>query len=112
MAAIISMRLWVVSGSPPDSSSSRVPWRRTTPQPPEIGRAHVCTPVTNAQHLCRLLLEKKKVYDRAQITTSPSDIHDTRNNITLEAANTLKPKPYPRPAITSTDKNHSSPFPM
>src|SRR3546814_4444503 len=27
--------------------------------PPEIGRAHVCTPVTNAHHVCRLLLEKK-----------------------------------------------------
>src|SRR3546814_9521374 len=26
----------------------------------EIGRAHVCTPVTNAQLVCRLLLEKKK----------------------------------------------------
>src|SRR3546814_2362535 len=26
---------------------------------PEIGRAHVCTPVTNAQLVCRLLLEKK-----------------------------------------------------
>src|SRR3546814_8410303 len=26
---------------------------------PEIGRAHVCTPVTNAHHVCRLLLEKK-----------------------------------------------------
>src|SRR3546814_7024737 len=25
----------------------------------EIGRAHVCTPVTNAQLVCRLLLEKK-----------------------------------------------------
>src|SRR3546814_1806587 len=25
---------------------------------PQIGRAHVCTPVTNAQHVCRLLLEK------------------------------------------------------
>src|SRR3546814_2694400 len=24
----------------------------------EIGRAHVCTPVTNAQLVCRLLLEK------------------------------------------------------
>src|SRR3546814_10191179 len=24
----------------------------------KIGRAHVCTPVTNAQHICRLLLEK------------------------------------------------------
>src|SRR3546814_7146028 len=27
---------------------------------PQIGRAHVCTPVTNAHHVCRLLLEKKK----------------------------------------------------
>src|SRR3546814_3996716 len=26
----------------------------------EIGRAHVCTPVTNAPPVCRLLLEKKK----------------------------------------------------
>src|SRR3546814_7306365 len=25
----------------------------------EIGRAHVCTPVTNSQLVCRLLLEKK-----------------------------------------------------
>src|SRR3546814_10881753 len=27
---------------------------------PENGRAHVCTPVTNAHLLCRLLLDKKK----------------------------------------------------
>src|SRR3546814_9792187 len=27
---------------------------------PQIGRAHVCTPVTNAHHVCRPLLEKKK----------------------------------------------------
>src|SRR3546814_257740 len=27
---------------------------------PEIGRAHVCTPVTNEHLVCRLLLEKKK----------------------------------------------------
>src|SRR3546814_7927355 len=26
----------------------------------EIGRAHVCTPDTNAPHVCRLLLAKKK----------------------------------------------------
>src|SRR3546814_4230257 len=26
----------------------------------EIGRAHVCTPVTNAHHVCRLRLEKNK----------------------------------------------------
>src|SRR3546814_10357012 len=27
----------------------------------EIGRAHVCTPVTNAHLVCRLLLEKKNI---------------------------------------------------
>src|SRR3546814_3024259 len=27
---------------------------------PKIGRAHVCTPVTNAQLVCRLLLEQQK----------------------------------------------------
>src|SRR3546814_6391461 len=26
----------------------------------QIGRAHVCTPVTNAHHVCRPLLDKKK----------------------------------------------------
>src|SRR3546814_7120670 len=30
-------------------------------EPGEIGRAHVRTPVTHAQLVCRLLLEKKKV---------------------------------------------------
>src|SRR3546814_7763679 len=29
----------------------------------KIGRAHVCTPVTNAHLVCRLLLEKKKKKD-------------------------------------------------
>src|SRR3546814_6186840 len=29
----------------------------------QIGRAHVCTPVTNAQLVCRLLLETKKAGD-------------------------------------------------
>src|SRR3546814_5659969 len=28
----------------------------------EIGRAHVCTPVTNAHIVCRLLREKKKTH--------------------------------------------------
>src|SRR3546814_10432826 len=27
----------------------------------QIGRAHVCTPVTNAHIVCRLLLEKKNI---------------------------------------------------
>src|SRR3546814_9036258 len=30
----------------------------------EIGRAHVCTTVTNAHLVCRLLLEKKKDYKK------------------------------------------------
>src|SRR3546814_7570720 len=34
--------------------------------PTQLGRAHVCTPVPNAQLLCRLLLAKKK----HQITTT------------------------------------------
>src|SRR3546814_7259541 len=29
----------------------------------KIGRAHVCTPVTNAHLVCRLLLEKKNITD-------------------------------------------------
>src|SRR3546814_7756910 len=30
----------------------------------EIGRAHVCTPVTNAQLVCRLLLAKNKIQNK------------------------------------------------
>src|SRR3546814_4107339 len=33
---------------------------RTAADATQIGRAHVCTPVTNAHLVCRLLLEKKK----------------------------------------------------
>src|SRR3546814_9546142 len=38
----------------------------------EIGRAHVCTPVTNAHLVCRLLLAKKK---HAQSITSRTLTH-------------------------------------
>src|SRR3546814_8469706 len=34
----------------------------------EIGRAHVCTPVTNAHLVCRLLLEKQQVNIRTTST--------------------------------------------
>src|SRR3546814_2636485 len=34
--------------------------RRTQGSRGQIGRAHVCTPVTNAHLVCRLLLENKK----------------------------------------------------
>src|SRR3546814_4433648 len=46
----------------------------------EIGRAHVCTPVTNAHLVCRLLLEKTKeqiqnnIYNTHQI----QDTYSTR----------------------------------
>src|SRR3546814_390178 len=33
-----------------------------SPPDEKIGRAHVCTPVTNAHLVCRLLLEKKKIH--------------------------------------------------
>src|SRR3546814_6157237 len=32
----------------------------------QIGRAHVCTPVTNAHLVCRLLLEKKNTHTMIQ----------------------------------------------
>src|SRR3546814_6981501 len=35
-------------------------WRQGLAYRAEIGRAHVCTPVTNAHLVCRLLLEKTK----------------------------------------------------
>src|SRR3546814_5009338 len=39
----------------------------------EIGRAHVCTPVTNAHLVCRLLLEKQLMYPSIHNTiTCPS----------------------------------------
>src|SRR3546814_10147098 len=34
----------------------------------QIGRAHVCTPVTNAHLVCRLLLEKKNKIPKHNIT--------------------------------------------
>src|SRR3546814_5148223 len=36
----------------------------------EIGRAHVCTPVTNAQLVCRLLIEQKKTQPPTQTQTT------------------------------------------
>src|SRR3546814_4469049 len=38
----------------------------------QIGRAHVCTPVTNAQLVCRLLLEKNKT---EHTCSNPTDTH-------------------------------------
>src|SRR3546814_10161634 len=36
----------------------------------QIGRAHVCTPVTNVHLVCRLLLEKKKEEKNYEIQTT------------------------------------------
>src|SRR3546814_3311659 len=36
----------------------------------EIGRAHVCTPVTNAHLVCRLLLENKQLTKNKSINTT------------------------------------------
>src|SRR3546814_10488635 len=36
-------------------------WKAPVIKPGKIGSAHVCTPVTNAHLVCRLLLEKKKI---------------------------------------------------
>src|SRR3546814_1069340 len=36
--------------------------------PAQIGRAHVCTPVTNAHLVCRLLLEKKNASSYSSFT--------------------------------------------
>src|SRR3546814_6996913 len=44
----------------------------------EIGRAHVCTPVTNAQLVCRILLEKKKTL----ISTTESNTNTRYNQVT------------------------------
>src|SRR3546814_8695572 len=43
---------------------SRIRFKATAPGERQIGRAHVCTPVTNAHLVCRLLLEKKKQYSQ------------------------------------------------
>src|SRR3546814_3344489 len=41
----------------------------------EIGRAHACTPVPNAQLVCRPLLEKKKQDVSPNSNTHHSDLH-------------------------------------
>src|SRR3546814_7430769 len=48
-----------ISGASPPAC--QLPQLRSVDDPAyQIGRAHVCTPVTNAHLVCRLLLEKKK----------------------------------------------------
>src|SRR3546814_5919515 len=51
---------------------------RLAAEPPEIGRAHVRTPVTNAHLVCRLLLEKKKRTHNKK--DSKQKLHTTNTN--------------------------------
>src|SRR3546814_1088113 len=44
----------------PKCLTIRLPLSASVGRTRKIGRAHVCTPVTNAHLVCRLLLEKKK----------------------------------------------------
>src|SRR3546814_3276240 len=64
--------------------SSRQEIRTTAPAATmarEIGRAHVCTPVTNAHLVCRLLLENQKIRKdqttliHAQVRTTVTNPH-------------------------------------
>src|SRR3546814_4497239 len=48
-------RILPIDGKPVDYCLARIPQGDEF----QIGRAHVCTPVTNAQLVCRLLLEQK-----------------------------------------------------
>src|SRR3546814_6991599 len=43
----------------------------------KIGRAHVCTPVTNAHIVCRLLLEKKHAFT----LWIKNDVHDGKEKV-------------------------------
>src|SRR3546814_4889775 len=54
-AAVIGARGRLAEGAAGESNGGVEPERM-----PEIGRANGCTPVTNAQHICRHLLEKQK----------------------------------------------------
>src|SRR3546814_3892969 len=47
----------------------------------EIGRAHVCTPVTNAQHVVRLLIEKKRKQDNTPHIKTINSINNTNDSM-------------------------------
>src|SRR3546814_2392579 len=50
-------------GAEPGSLRRRSTWIRLTLFAFKIGRSHVCTPVTNAHLVCRLLLDNKNTID-------------------------------------------------
>src|SRR3546814_5378591 len=63
---------------PPAHGDSALPPLERTDRP-EIGRAHVCTPVTNAQLVCRLLLEKNKKQQKIN-SNMQNKVCNTENN--------------------------------
>src|SRR3546814_10507007 len=52
----------------------------------QIGRAHVCTPVTNAHLVCRLLLEKKKKNN----ASNKSTLHNTKKELVKQTKSDMK----------------------
>src|SRR3546814_5686755 len=61
----------------------------------KIGRAHVWTPVTNAQHVCRRLLEQKKTVNRHLRLTSVDYTQKPHNHhIRPSSLNKLTPNRY------------------
>src|SRR3546814_6980827 len=74
----------------PIACSAHLPVERhadgTRPNDEEIGRAHVCTPVTNAHLVCRLLLEKNKPVHRNGANRILSSTHTESSQFTHEQA--------------------------
>src|SRR3546814_10411112 len=62
----------------------RRPWNRLLPPdapsrpPTQIGRAHVCTPVTNAHLVCRLLLDKNNTTQMTHLSQLTPHSGDAR----------------------------------
>src|SRR3546814_10332015 len=55
LASELAEAVWRITAL--DEGDRSGPWHLPGPESLKIGRAHVCTPVTNAHIVCRLLLE-------------------------------------------------------
>src|SRR3546814_8537218 len=64
IARAAAMQVTPISAGPPSSPVFTPPQRAlmTALSEREIGRAHVCNPVTNAHLVCRRMLQKTKYY--------------------------------------------------
>src|SRR3546814_9326922 len=56
-------------------------------RPPKIGRAHVCTPVTNAHLVCRHMLEKK---NNTKLHDTIHYIHQHNQHVNIHQSNVHK----------------------